>query len=129
MTPTRRNTIQVNHVRVPFQLKELALRIHENSPFTQRHGRLLNLVTSGFDKDMMKVLFQFSDPLHHCFTFPDYQLAPTMEEFSQLLGVPILNQLPFNGIKRDPSPEDISLALHLQKSDVMVNWETRSGVK
>ena len=39
------------------------------------------------------------------------------------------NQLPFNGTERDPKPEDISQALHLQQSDITTNWETRSGVK
>ena len=87
------------------------------------------MVTSSLDEDMMKVLFQFFDPLHHCFTFPDYQLVATMEEFFQLLGVPIINQLPFNGIERDPKIEEIAQALHLQRSDVVANWETRSGVK
>ena len=77
----------------------------------------------------MKVLFQFFDPLHHCFTFPDYQLVPTLEEFPQLLRIPILNQLPFNGMERDPKPEEISQALHLHSSDVTIHWETRSGVK
>ena len=52
-----------------------------------------------------------------------------MEEFFQLLGIPILGQLPFNGIKRDPRPKEIARALHLQQYDVMANWETRSGVK
>ena len=122
-------TTQVNLVRIPPQLKELASRIPENSPFTERHGRLLNLVTSNTDEDMMKVLFQFFNPLHHCFTFPDYQLVPTLEEFSQLLRIHILNQLPFNGTERDPKPEEIAQTLHLQPSDVTTNWETRSGVK
>ena len=76
----------------------------------------------------MKVLFQFFDPLHHCFIFPDYQLVPTLEELSQLLRIPILNQLPFNGTKRDPKPKEIAQALHLQQSDVTTNWETKSGV-
>ena len=91
MESTRRNIIQVNLVRVPLQLKELASRIPESSSFTGRHGRLLNLVTSNPDEEMLKVRYQFFDPLHHCFTFPDYQLVPTMEEFYQLLGVPILD--------------------------------------
>ena len=76
----RRKTIQVNLIRVPPQLNELASRVPENSPFTERHGRLLNLVTSNTDEDMIKVFFQFFDPLHHCFTFLDYQLVPTLEE-------------------------------------------------
>ena len=75
------------------------------------------------------VLFQFFDPLYHCFTFPDYQLVPTLEEFSQLLRTPILNQQPFNGTEIDPNPEEIVQALHLQLSNVTTNWETRSGVR
>ena len=78
-------------MKVPPQLNDLASRIPESSPFTETHGRLLNLVTSNPDEEILKVLFQFFDPLHHCFTFPDYQLVPNMEDFSQLLGVPILN--------------------------------------
>ena len=78
----RRNTIQVNLVRISPQLKELTSRIPESSSFSERHGRLLSLVNTKIEEDMMKVLFQFFDPLHHCFTFPDYQLVPTLEEFS-----------------------------------------------
>ena len=108
MASARRSTIQVSLVRIPPQLKDLVLRVPEDSPFTKRHGRLLSLVTSSIEEEMIKVLVQFFDPLHHCFTFPDYQLVPTLEEFSQLVGIPILNQLPFNGIERDPKPEEIS---------------------
>ena len=125
----RRKTIQVNLVRISPQLKELTSRIPESSSFSERHGRLLSLANTNIDEDMMKVLFLFFYPLHHCFTFPDYQLVPTIEEFSQLLGIPILNQLPFNCIERDPSLEEIARDLHLQQSDVTANWETRSGFK
>ena len=116
-------------MKVHPQLEELTSRIPERSPFTERHGRLIYLVTSNSDEEMIKVLFQFFDPLHHCFTFPDYQLVPTMKEFSQLLGVPILNQLPFNSMERDPKPEEIAQAMSLQQFDVVANWETRRGVK
>ena len=129
MDSLRRKTIQVNLVRIPPQLKELVSKIPENSPFTERHGRLLNLVNSNIEEDMVKVLFQFFDPLHHCFKFPDYQLVPTLEEFSQLLRIPILHQLPYNGTEREPKPEDVAQALHLQPSDIKGHWETRSGVK
>ena len=78
---------------------------------------------------MLKVLFQFFDPLHHCFTFSDYQLVPTMEEFSQLLGIPILYHLPFSSTERHPKPEEIAKALSLQRSDIVTNWETRGSVQ
>ena len=45
------------------------------------------------------------------------------------MGIPILDQLPFNDIERDLSPEEIARALHSQRSDVVANWEIRSGVK
>ena len=77
----------------------------------------------------MCVLFQFFDPMHHCFTFPDYQFVPTLEEFSQLLGVPVFDQIPFTGLEEIPKPEVIAKALHLKRSDIVTNWETRSGVK
>ena len=129
MASARRNTIRVNFVRVPSELKELVSKVPENSRFTERHGHILSLVTSGFEEEMMSVLFQFFDPKHHCFTFPDYQLVPTMEEFSKLLGIPILDQMPFTGLENVPKPEVIAAALHLKRSDIVSNWETRSGVK
>ena len=42
----------------------------------------------------------------------------TMEEFSLLLGVHILNKVPFNGMERDPKPEHIAKSLSLQRSDI-----------
>ena len=59
--------------------------------------------------------------MHHCFTFPDYQLVPTLEEFSQLLGVSVLDKMPFNGLEETPKPEVISKALHLKRSDIVDN--------
>ena len=69
----------------------------------------------------MSVLFQFFDPKHHYFTFLDYQLVPIMEEFSKLLRVPILDQIPFTGLEQVPKPEDIAAALHLKRSDIVSN--------
>ena len=47
----------------------------------------------------------------------------------QLLRIPILNQLPFNGTERDSKPEEIAQALHLHLSNVTTHWETICGVK
>ena len=119
----------IERVLTPLQLKELVSRVPETYSFIKRHVRLLNLVTSSFDEKMMGVLFQFFDPKHHCFTFPDYQLVPTMEEFSQLLNLPIRDQVPFIGLEEVLKPEVIASALHLKRSNMVSNWETRSGVK
>ena len=72
MASIHRNTIRISFVKIPSQLKELVSKVSETSAFTKRHGLLLNLVTSSFEEDMVRVVFQFFDPKHHCFTFPDY---------------------------------------------------------
>src|SRR3954462_8612012 len=113
-----RNTIRVNFVKIPSELKELVLEIPRGSRFSERHGLLPSLVTSGCDEEMMSVLFQFFDPEHHCFTFPDYQLVPTMEEFADILELPIRDQIPFTGLEEIPKLEVIAPALHLKKSDI-----------
>src|ERR1043165_7568470 len=71
-----RKTIRINFMGIPSQLKELVSEIPDHAQFIKRHGYLLDLVISGFEEDMMHVLFQFFDPKHHCFTFLDYQLVP-----------------------------------------------------
>ena len=124
MASVRRNTIRVNFVQIPAQLKDLASRVSDTFSFIRRHGQLISLVTSKFNEQMMSVLFQFFDLVHHCFTFPGYQLVPTLDEFSQLLGISILEKVPFAGMEETPRPEDIALALHLKRADIVSNWET-----
>ena len=53
------------------------------------------------ENGLLNTLVQFYDPLHHCFTFPDYQLMPTLEEYSYLVGLSISNQIPFSGLEED----------------------------
>ena len=54
-------------------------------------------------------------------------MVPTLEEFSLLLGVPVLNQIPFTGLEGIPKLEVNVEALHLKRVDIIANWETRSG--
>ena len=37
--------------------------------------------------------------------------------------------MPFTGLEKVPNSEGIIAALHLKHSDIISNWETRSGVK
>ncbi|KAI5430222.1 hypothetical protein KIW84_034702 [Lathyrus oleraceus] len=124
-----RKTIRINLVAISPQLKDLVSELPDQTQFVKKHGSLLSLVTTGFKEDMMRVLFQFFDPKHHCFTFPDYHLVPTLEEFSRLLGIPILDQTPFSGLEKIPKSEEVAAALHMTKSDIETNWVARSGIK
>ena len=124
-----RKTIRINFGEVPPKLNEIVLRVPEISSFNKRYGHLLSLVTTGFDEGLMSVLFQFFDPKQHCFTFPDYQLVPKLEELSKILGSPILKKVTFTGLEQDPVVESVAIALNLKQSNIESNWERRSGVK
>src|ERR1051325_8050219 len=106
-----RKTIRINFMGIPSQLKELVSEIPDHAQFIKRHGYLLDLVISSFEEDMMHVVFQFFDPKHHCFTFPDYQLVPILEELSMLLGIHVLNHIPFTGSEKISKYKDIASAL------------------
>ena len=41
----------------------------------------------------------------------------------------MLDQIPFIGLEETPKLEVIAKALHLKRSDIVTNWETRSEVK
>ena len=90
MAPMCRNTIRINFVQVPTMLKELVAKMSNTTSFIRRHGHLLSFVTTKLDEQMMIVLVQFFDQLYHRFTFQDYQLVLTLEEFSDMLGISIL---------------------------------------
>src|ERR1051325_8327951 len=124
-----RKTIRINFMGIPSQLKDLVSEIPDHAQFVKRHGYLLDLAISGFEEDMMHVLFQFFDPKHHCFTFPDYQLVPTLEEFSKLPGIPILDQMPFTGSEKAPRYEDIASTLHLKRSDIEANSKQEAELR
>ena len=90
------------------ELMSMIPEIECHADFRKKYGSLIPLMKLKKKEGIISTLVQFFDPLHHCFTFPDYQLMPTLEEFSKLLRIPIINQLPFNGTERDPKPEEIA---------------------
>ncbi|KAI5426791.1 hypothetical protein KIW84_032281 [Lathyrus oleraceus] len=74
------------------ELRNLTSYVLDPLGFKARYGKLLPLLTTQVDEGLMSTLAQFYDPLYHCFSFPDFQLLPTLEEYSHLIGIPILDQ-------------------------------------
>ena len=62
------------------KLFEIALKM-----FTRRYGDTLDLTKVEVQLDVVSSLIQFYDPPLRYFTFQDFQLAPTLEEFDKLL--------------------------------------------
>ena len=97
------------------ELRKLASFVLDPLDFKQHHGKLLCILSTDVVEGILNVLVQFYDPLYRCFTFPDYQLVPTLKEYAHLLGIPVSNKVPFSGLEEIPRSHIIAEALHLKK--------------
>ncbi|RDX68159.1 hypothetical protein CR513_52889, partial [Mucuna pruriens] len=57
--------------------------------FERKHGNLLHILEVEMQLAALKALVQYYDPPTRCFTFGDFQMAPTLEEYERLLGLPL----------------------------------------
>ncbi|KAI5383846.1 hypothetical protein KIW84_070998 [Lathyrus oleraceus] len=86
--------------------------------FVGRYGDILTVLKTVVDPVPLQTLLQFYDPELRCFTFQDYQLAPTLEEYSILLGIPIQHQTPFLDVPKEVDFRLIARALRLSVEEV-----------
>ena len=90
--------------------------------FRGQHGNLLSLVNDDFEEWAMRTLLQFYDPQLGCFTFWDYQLAPTLEEYAHIMDVKLTNGGLFVQVPETTNYVEISRALYLTRGEVESNW-------
>ncbi|RDX97448.1 hypothetical protein CR513_19775, partial [Mucuna pruriens] len=59
--------------------------------FEKLHGNLLSLLEVETQPAALEALVQYYDSPIRCFTFRDFQMAPTLEEYERLMGLPSSN--------------------------------------
>jgi hypothetical protein len=91
--------------------------IGKNS-FQANYGLILNLLHVKIDLMALTTLAQFYDPPLRCFTFQDFQLAPTLEEFAKILGCNFEDRGPYLSWGQDLTMEEIAKAMHLTVKEV-----------
>ncbi|XP_050915986.1 uncharacterized protein LOC127131092 [Lathyrus oleraceus] len=106
-------------------LRRLGSFVVDTEAFSQRYGHLLYILKINMEDGILSTLIQFYDPVYHYFTFPDYQLILTLEEYSHFLGVPISSQALFSGLEEDPKDQDIAKATHLKMSEINDHMTTK----
>jgi hypothetical protein len=104
--------------------RDLALKIEDPTGFRHRYGALLSILHTNVDEKLVHTLVQFYDPKNRCFTFPDFQLMPTLEAYSHLMDLSIAKGVPFAGLEHPPTSLVIAKDLHLTTSDVSKNLVT-----
>ncbi|KAI5391477.1 hypothetical protein KIW84_076336 [Lathyrus oleraceus] len=111
------------------ELRNLTSYVLDPLGFKARFGKLLPLLTTQVDEGLMGTLVQFYDPLYHCFSFLDFQLLPTLEEYAYLVGIPILDQVPFSGLESIPTSQEIADLLHIDESLIRAHMTAKGGIQ
>ncbi|XP_047148518.1 uncharacterized protein LOC124820796 [Vigna umbellata] len=70
-------------------------------------------------------LAQYYDSPLRCFTFQDFQLAPTIEEFEHILGLPLEGTTPYQHLEHHASISTIAAIMKLQPKELEDRLVTR----
>ncbi|XP_058741589.1 uncharacterized protein LOC131613970 [Vicia villosa] len=129
MEPERRKTKKYTFKSLEVEeLRKLGYLIVDQDKFCSKYRRFLYLLRTKMEEGILSTLIQFYDSLYHCFTFPDYQLLPTLEEYSSIIRLPITRRIPFTGLEQHPKPCDIAKSTHLRKGEIEKNMVTKGGL-
>lgn len=99
------------------------------------YGKIVHLLCMPVQIEAITCLAQFYDPPLRCFTFQDFQLAPTIEEFSQILRSSKVTKGPYKGIGKVAKISELSTLLGIPdlstyyKTDTEVHGFNRSHLE
>lgn len=130
MDPTRRGVYSYKFVEPylkTFRGLRACLVFNNKDKFKDVYGNLLGMLNPEVNITALHTLVQFYDPPLRCFTFQDYQLAPTLEEYSHILGIKIKDQAPFVPTKELPKSQHLVEILHIGKKKVELNLKPKGG--
>jgi hypothetical protein len=91
---------------------------------TFKYGKILDLLNIPVQIEVVTALAQFYDPPLRCFTFQDFQLAPTLEEFGQILGYRRKKLFPYKGMGQVPRLKDLALLLKIPVFNLNLHFKT-----
>ncbi|RDX75800.1 hypothetical protein CR513_44283, partial [Mucuna pruriens] len=93
------------------------------------HGNLLSLLEVEVQPDALTTLTQYYDSPLRCFTFRDFQLAPTLEEYERIIGMPLAKSPPYLFKGKNPSWASMAKLLGISKSEVWREKRNRNGLE
>lgn len=104
------------------------LVLENKDEYKKSYGNLLGTLNTEVSTTVVHTLVQFYDPPPRCFTFQDYQLSPTSEECSHILGIGIKKQVPYVYTKELPKYHILTESLHIGKKEVELNLKLKGGI-
>lgn len=128
MNPGRRSTFHFKYKKVDIvSLQKLSAKVMpiKLTDFVKDYGRILSILNGNMDMMIALTIAQFYDPPLCCFTFSDFQLAPTLEEFERIAGRNLRDHNPFPRFDEVIPPKRITLALGLDVYEVIANCDVK----
>lgn len=93
------------------------------------YGNILDLVNESVDYIALTTLAQHYDIPMRCFTFPDFQIAPTLEEFERLLNRSIKDHNPFPKIEEEFAMPKLASVLGVEVGELAASWAPKGTDK
>src|SRR3954463_7401950 len=115
--PIIRFTISIPDIK---KLKIIKEKMSSNAlnRFVGRYGDILDLLKVKVQEEAINALVQFYDPPLRCFTFQDFQLAPTLEEMDTMLGFSRTKKDFYTGVGKEVDFSDLAKALGISATDL-----------
>ncbi|RDX74771.1 hypothetical protein CR513_45435, partial [Mucuna pruriens] len=97
--------------------------------FEKLHGNLLGLLQVETQPAALEALAQYYDSPIRCFTFKDFQIAPTLEEYERLLGLPLTGSPLYFHQGQPPSWATIARLLRVLEVEMSKRRRNRNGLE
>ncbi|KAL5174028.1 hypothetical protein HKD37_U058816 [Glycine soja] len=96
--------------------------------FRKTYGKILELTIAEVSIEAIASLTQYYDQPLRCFTFGDFQLVPTIEEFEEILGCPLGGRKPYLSSGCLPSLSRIAAVVKDSARGLDRIKQTRNGI-
>ena len=94
------------------------LGVVQRAIFKSRYGNLLGLLEVQVQEHAVTALVQYYDHPLRCFTFCDFQLVPTFEEYAQILDMSIDKVIPYQHLDQLISMSTLAAIMRLPARDL-----------
>ena len=111
-------------------LKELGQLMGQlqRQAFHKAYGKIWDLAMVEVSTEAIASLAQHYDQPLRCFTFRDFQLTPTVEEFEEILGCPLGGRKPYLFFGFYPSTKRVAKVVKISAQELDRVKQNRNGV-
>ncbi|KAH1232798.1 hypothetical protein GmHk_09G025373 [Glycine max] len=100
----------------------------QRQAFCKVYGKILDLTAAKVFTEAIVSLAQYYDQPLRCFTFRDFQMVPTVEEFEEILGCPLGGRKPYMFSGFLPSLSKIAVVVGDSAKELDRMKQTQNGV-